>query len=111
MVIKLRSEKQKNYEEYFFISCYYQLTIESMTDDSIEKEYLSKQGKYNIEKELFSIMKIKDLKNFISEKFIEYKVLSALVDNKLKLLKLIHKDLSEVELYFIEKCFFIFDKK
>jgi len=109
--MKLKNEKQKNYEEYFYSSCYYQLTIESMTDDSIKEEYLSKQGKYNIEKELFSIMKIKDLKNFISEKFTEYKILSALIDNKLKLLKLIYKDLSELELYFIEKYFFTFDNK
>ena len=82
-----------------------------MIDDSIEEKYLSKQTKYNIEKELFSTMEKNDLKIFISDEFLEYKILSMLIDNKFKLLKLIYENLSELESYYLENYFFIFDSR
>ena len=80
-----------------------------MIDDNLEEKYLSEQCQYYLEKKIFSAMKTKDLKDFILDKFIEYKILSILIDNKFKLLKLIYENLSELESYYLEKYFFTFD--
>jgi len=76
---------------------------------SNEEEYISFRSKYNIEKQIFSTMTKEDISIFILDKLVEHKVLSILVDSKLKLVKLIYNTLSELEDYYIDIHFNTFD--
>ena len=70
--------------------------------DKEEKEYLEKNSKFYLGKEVLSSMELDDMKDFISPLYTEYSDLKHSIEKRVILQQEKYKNLSKLEKYFIE---------
>jgi hypothetical protein len=67
-----------------------------------EQRYLEKNSKYFIENTLFNSLSVKEISDFISPLYKEYKILDKEIESKIKEIQSKYNNLDELEKYFIE---------